>query len=125
MTKLFAKTVKSKEVFYWEHNLLTATPVFYVIWDFFCNFVSLNHRHMLINHHNLAMNRIKAVLAEKQLTARWLAAELGKTENTVSRWCSNKVQPSLPQLYSIAKILNVDVHCLIANNKYAVEEQKN
>lgn len=33
---------------------------------------------MLINHHNLAMNRIKAVLAEKQLTARWLAAELGK-----------------------------------------------
>lgn len=79
---------------------------------------------MLINHHNLAMNRIKAVLAEKQLTARWLAAELGKTENTVSRWCSNKVQPSLPQLYLIAKILNVDVHCLIANNKYAIEEQK-
>lgn len=28
MTKLFAKTVKSKEVFYWEHNLLTVTPFF-------------------------------------------------------------------------------------------------
>lgn len=36
----------------------------------------------------MAMNRIKAVLAEKQLTSKWLAAELGKAENTVSRWCS-------------------------------------
>lgn len=68
------------------------------------------------------MNRIKAVLAEKQLTARWLANELGKTENTVSRWCSNKIQPSLPQFYEIAKILNVDVHSLIVNNSYAIEK---
>ena len=35
MTKLFAKTVKSKEVFYWEHNLLTVTPVFLRYMGFF------------------------------------------------------------------------------------------
>lgn len=62
----------------------------------------------------MAMNRIKAVLAE---TSKWLAAELGKAENTVSRRCSNRVQPSLEVLSEIAKILDIDVHELIATTK--------
>ena len=45
-----------------------------------------------------AINRIKAVLAEKQVSGKWLANEIGRTENTVSRWCANKVQPSLENL---------------------------
>lgn len=63
------------------------------------------------------MNRIKVVLAEKQLTSKWLAAELGKAENTVSRWCSNKVQPSLEILYEIANVLDVEVRSLITSSK--------
>lgn len=58
-------------------------------------------------------NRIKAVLAEKNKTSRWLANELGKSENTVSRWCSNKVQPPIQQLQNIAVLLNVDVRSLL------------
>lgn len=65
----------------------------------------------------MAMNRMKAVLAEKQLTSKWLAAELGKAENTVSRWCSNRVQPSLEILSEIAKILDIDIHELITTTK--------
>lgn len=65
----------------------------------------------------MAMNRIKAVLAEKQLTSKWLAAELGKAENTVSRWCSNRVQPSLEILSEIAKILDINIHELITSTK--------
>lgn len=65
----------------------------------------------------MAMNRIKAVLAEKQLTSKWLAQELGKTENTVSRWCSNKVQPSLENLVEIAKLLDIEVRMLITPTK--------
>lgn len=61
----------------------------------------------------MAMNRIKAVLAEKQLTSKWLAQELGRAENTVSRWCSNKVQPSLENLVEIAKVLDIEVRILI------------
>ena len=38
-----------------------------------------------------AINRIKAVLAEQQVSGKWLANEMGKAENTVSRWVSNKV----------------------------------
>lgn len=63
------------------------------------------------------INRIKAVLAEKQLTSKWLAERLEKSENTVSKWCSNKVQPSLENLIEIAKILDVDVRDLLVPTK--------
>ena len=59
------------------------------------------------------MNRIRVVLAEKELSNRWLAEQLGKSDFTISRLTTNKIQPSLPQLFEIAKILNVDVKDLI------------
>lgn len=65
----------------------------------------------------MAMNRIKAVLAEKQLTSRWLAQKLGKSENTVSRWCSNRVQPSLENLVEIANVLDIEVRMLLTPTK--------
>ena len=63
------------------------------------------------------MNRIKAVLAEKQRTNRWLAEQTGKSENTISRWCSNKSQPSIAQLQEIANLLDVDVRVLLKSQK--------
>ena len=63
------------------------------------------------------MNRIKVALVEKQKTSRWLAEQLGKSENTISRWCSNKSQPSIAQLQEIAKCLDVDVRTLITPTK--------
>lgn len=65
------------------------------------------------NNQQIVMNRIKVVLAEKQRTDRWLAEQMGKSENTVSRWCSNKSQPSLDMLVKIAALLNVDPRQLI------------
>ncbi len=72
---------------------------------------------MLYYHHMAAINKIKIVLVEKQRTSKWLAEQLGKSENTVSRWCSNKVQPSLENLIEIAKILDIDIHKLITSTK--------
>lgn len=57
------------------------------------------------------------MLAEKQLTSKWLAERLDKSENTISKWCSNKVQPSLENLVEIAKILDVDVKVLLVSTK--------
>ena len=65
----------------------------------------------------MAMNRIKAVLAEKQLMSKWLAQKLGKSENTVSRWCSNRVQPSLENLVEIANVLDIEVRVLLTPTK--------
>ena len=63
------------------------------------------------------MNRIKVTLVEKQKTNRWLAEQMGKSENTISRWCSNKSQPSLAQLQEIANLLDVDVRVLLKSQK--------
>lgn len=59
------------------------------------------------------INRIRVVLAEKQLSNHWLAERLGKTDMTVSRWSTNKAQPSLSQLVEIANVLQVDAKDLI------------
>lgn len=64
-----------------------------------------------------SLNRIKAVLADKQKTSKWLAEQLGKSETTVSRWASNKIQPSLEQLFEIANVLDIDVKELIKTSK--------
>ena len=63
------------------------------------------------------INRIKAVLAEKQLTDKWLAEEIGKSENTISKWCSNKVQPPLKVLLEIATLLSIDIRELLISTK--------
>lgn len=63
------------------------------------------------------INRIKVVLAEQRRTNKWLAEEIGKSENTISRWCSNKSQPTLVDLFSMAKKLNVDARELIVSTK--------
>jgi transcriptional regulator with XRE-family HTH domain len=63
------------------------------------------------------INRLKAVLAEKQITNKWLAEKMNLSTTTVSRWCTNKAQPSLETLVEIAKILKVDVKGLIVSIK--------
>lgn len=63
------------------------------------------------------LNRIKVVLVEQQKTGKWLAEQLGKSTCTVSKWCSNTIQPDLNTLDKIAKILNVDVRSLLNNTE--------
>jgi DNA-binding Xre family transcriptional regulator len=59
------------------------------------------------------LNRIKAVLADKQRTNKWLAEQLGKDPATVSKWCTNSSQPPLETLVNIAMVLEVDMNELI------------
>jgi transcriptional regulator with XRE-family HTH domain len=63
------------------------------------------------------LNRIKVILVEKQKTGKWLAEQLGKSTCTVSKWCSNSIQPDLSTLNKIAELLNVDVRDLITPSK--------
>lgn len=72
----------------------------------------INRSNKSINNQDMVMNRLKVVLAEQRRTCKWLAAEFGKSENTVSRWTTNRIQPSVQQLYDIAAVLDVDVRCL-------------
>lgn len=63
------------------------------------------------------INRIKIVLVEKKRTARWLAEELHKAPATVSKWCTNKSQPSLETLLEISKFLKVDIKELLCSSR--------
>lgn len=54
------------------------------------------------------INRIKAVLADKNKTGKWLGEQIGKDPATVSKWCTNTIQPNLETLLEIAKCLDVE-----------------
>lgn len=63
------------------------------------------------------INRLKAVLAEQNKTNKWLAERLKKNETTISRWCTNEVQPSMENLVAIADLLAIDIKELIYSTK--------
>lgn len=58
-------------------------------------------------------NTIKIRLVERGITNRQLSEFLNVGPVTVSRWCTNDSQPSIPMLYRIAHYLNVRVADLL------------
>lgn len=66
---------------------------------------------------NAVYNRIKAVLAEQQRTNLWLADKLDMSPNTVSKWSTNTMQPTIETLFRIAKALNVEARELLVTWK--------
>ena len=69
-------------------------------------------------------NRIRVVLAERQITNRALADSLGVNEVTISRWTTNKNQPSMSQFVEISKFLNVDIKELIEVNPMEISGEQ-
>lgn len=67
--------------------------------------------------HDKVYNRIKAVLAEEGKTNLWLADKLGMSPNTVSKWCTNQMQPTVETLFRIARALNVEARDLLVTSK--------
>ncbi len=61
------------------------------------------------------LNRLKVVLVERKKTGTWLAGQLGVSPVTVSKWCSNITQPTLPTLDRIAELLECDKKNLLAD----------
>lgn len=59
------------------------------------------------------LNRLKLVLVEKKKTGVWLAEHLGVSPVTVSKWCNNVTQPTLPTLDRIAELLECEKRVLI------------
>ena len=63
------------------------------------------------------INRLKVVLVEQKRTAKWLAEQVGRDPATVSKWCTNLVQPNLETLRQVAFILDVDIRYLLCPTK--------
>ena len=58
-------------------------------------------------------NRLRIILAEKNVTNHWLATERGVTDMTVSRWCTNRIQPSISQLVQMSMLLDTEMEKFI------------
>lgn len=63
------------------------------------------------------MNRIKEVLETKGIKQVWLAEKLGKSYNMVNSYVQNRTQPSIEDLYKIAKILQVSAKDLLVERE--------
>jgi len=50
---------------------------------------------------------------EKGIKQKWLAEQLGKSYNMVNSYAQNRRQPSLENLFEIARILKVEVIALM------------
>jgi len=76
----------------------------------------------LMDKGNKNLNRIKVVLAEKNLQNKWLAEQIGRDQATVSKWVTNTAQPNLETLIKIAQVLRVEIGELVRTNDSVVEE---
>ena len=59
------------------------------------------------------LNRLKVVLAEKDMTNKRLAELMGKDPAMVSKWVTNVAQPNVENLILISKFLEVKVDDLL------------
>ena len=59
-----------------------------------------------MDHNN--KNRLKVVLAEKNISSKWVSEQLGVSRSTVSKWVTNTSQPSLEMIEKLARILDID-----------------
>ena len=59
------------------------------------------------------LNQLKLVLVKKKKTNKWLAEQLNVNQTTVSKWCTNTIQPDLATLKRISELLNVNASEII------------
>jgi putative transcriptional regulator len=65
----------------------------------------------------IKINRLKVILAEKDLSQKDLAKKVGRAANTITRICNNESQPTLKFLRELAIALNVDIRELLVPTK--------
>jgi putative transcriptional regulator len=65
----------------------------------------------------LKINRLKSVLADKDISHKDFARMVKKTPNTITRICNNEQQPSLKVLRDMAIALDVDISELLVPTK--------
>lgn len=79
--------------------------------------------HILVRMENKKLNRLRIVMAEKDLSNMWLSENLGVSQATVSKWVTNFSQPNLEMLIKISKLLEVDVNDLIRPEEVVIEKK--
>lgn len=90
-----------------------------IISQYVCIFALISYGNMEVKK----LNRLKVVMAEKDLSNTWLSKKLGVSQATVSKWMTNFSQPNLETLIKISKVLDVDVNELIRPDEVQIDEE--
>ena len=69
------------------------------------------------------LNRLKVVLAEKNLSNKWLSEHLGVGQATISKWVTNTSQPNLEMLLRISECLGVSLPELVRYDGFDKSDQ--
>lgn len=72
----------------------------------------------------MKINRLKEVFNERKIKNRALANILNKSESTISLWRNNKRQPSIEELYTISKLLRINIHDLLEKTSWENEKSQ-
>lgn len=62
---------------------------------------------------NNNLNRLKVILAEKNMSNKTLAELVGVSPATISKWVTNTTQPHLDMLIKLSKVLEVEIQDLV------------
>lgn len=73
----------------------------------------------------IIINRLASVLKEERVSNKDLAAALGYEPATVSKWTTNKIQPSLPTFLRIALTINRDLKDFVVSTREIEGAEKN
>ena len=70
------------------------------------------------------LNRLRVVIAEKNVTNKWLSEQLGIGKATISKWVTNTSQPNLEMLVKLSKVLDVEMKDLVRYDDVVVEKKE-
>ena len=76
-----------------------------------CHVKRINQSNMEIQRYN----RLKIVLAEKERTGTWLSEQMGHNICTVSRWMTNKVEPTCGKFDLVARLSENSTRLLVTS----------
>lgn len=83
-------------------------------------FVFLYPKFEVMEQKNL--NRLRVIIAEKNLTNKWLSEQLGVGQATISKWVQNNAQPNLEMLIKLSKLLDVDINELVRPEEVSLDK---
>ena len=66
------------------------------------------------------MNRIKEVIQESGLKAKWIAEQIGCADTDISNYCSQVRFPNHERLIKLTKVLSCTINDLYPNAKRVV-----
>lgn len=70
------------------------------------------------------LNRLKVVLAEKNLSNKWLSEQLGVGQATISKWVTNTSQPNLEMLLRLSDCLEVPLEDLVRRDGLEIKKKE-